>query len=84
MSDQDLVANSNTKFHILAHVAHAPLIVVDLDEEVLHKMLTTTFVHHQIRLPSNLLSFRIGLIQYRNTGCFNSRQRNRMWPTITT
>jgi hypothetical protein len=61
----------------LARVAHTASIVADLDEEVLQEIFMTTLAHHQLRLPNNLLAFRIGLIQYRNTGRFNSRQRNR-------
>jgi hypothetical protein len=75
-SGQDLV-NTATKFHILARVAHTPSIIADLDEEVLYDIFTTTFAHHLLRLPNNLLTFRVGLIQYCSTGCFNSRQRNR-------
>jgi hypothetical protein len=77
ISDHDLTSPSNTKFHILARVAHAPAIVADLNEEVLQEIFTTTLAHHQLRLPNNLLAFQIGLIAYWNTGKFNSRQRNR-------
>jgi hypothetical protein len=56
----------STRFYLLLQILHAE-IPVNLDEQTIEDVLTTTLAHHQQRLPDHLLLFKIGSVTYRET-----------------